>query len=92
MTDENGTLLHKFNQLKIETEANMKILEANLKEALAANREAFAELKAAFEHLRADTKTAYESLRADTYKVAVLISTILGAFIAFTGLLVIFFG
>ena len=63
----------------------MKILEANLKESLAANREAFAELKA-------ELKAAFERHRADTYKVAVLLSTILGAFIAFTGLLVIFFG
>ena len=66
----------------------MKILEANLKESLAANREAISEMKTAFAKLLA----AFERHRADTYKVAVLLSTILGAFIAFTGLLVIFFG
>ena len=67
---ENDQLRHEFKQHKTETEADMKILEANLAKSLADNREAF------------------ERLRADVFKSVTIAATILGAFIAFTGLFV----
>ena len=82
MTNENNELRrwfqqlqHNFEQLKTKTEADMKIFAANLEKSLSDNREAFAELKAAFERLRADM------IKANIISVVTSV-TIMGAIVS----------